>query len=196
MKLSLNQKLASLAFILAIGTSVMSFISPEKKSISSQHGVQFISVVELATNIKNKDDITLLDLRGSHNFQQFHIPTAISFQIDEYSLEFDESRSIILYSDNDSLSHKAYKILSGNGTINVFVLQGGIQDWYDRILYPQIPKILTESEQELASQIKSLSAYFGGRSVFVDDEHTLDYYRGTIKETVKTPVSQLVRMGC
>jgi len=198
MDLSLNKKLAGLAFILSVLAMVISLIfpgsaSPKRASIE----IDYISVLDLATDIRNREPVRLIDLREDSGFIAFHIPTAESYTLTNLlNLEINSSMKTVLYSGEDNISEQAFYLLAGKGIDNVFVLNGGVQDWYDRILYPKIPKIIPEDFESFNTQIKSLSAYFGGRSVYVDEGNPLNFYKGFGESSPSNKTKKLVRMGC
>ena len=197
MKFSLNQKLAFLAFILsaiALVTSVFSGVNPSS-NINSE--IEYISVLELAEKIKSKQEFLLIDIRSKEDFDQFHIPRARNFNTNQLiELESgDKNQELIFYSEYDSLTKETHHFFKGIGFQNVFVVQGGVQDWYNRILYPRMPLEIPEEDQALADRVKSLSTYFGGRSEFVNTGNPLDYYKG-VQSTQPKIESKLVRMGC
>ncbi len=196
MNFSLNQKLAFSAFSLSFLALIGGLISPLDQPPIPEKELDYISVIQLATEIKDKQPIQLIDLRNDSSFNAFHIPTAKSASLAQLlHQELYPTPKTVLYSGDDSISEQAFYMMTGKGIDNLYVLEGGIQDWYNRILYPKMPKVIPESDKELALQVKTLSAYFGGRSVFVDEGNPLDYYRG-IKPNIPIIESRLVRMGC
>lgn len=196
MIISLNQKLALLAFTISLLAFITSVFFPDNLSSERPSGLNYISVLDLAESIKNRESLVLIDLRSKEEFDQFHIPTAKNLMTPELlSYDFNPDANIVLYSERDSLSKQAFFALKEKSTIEIKVLKGGVQDWYHRLLYPRMPKEVPIEDKELVARVKVLTDYFGGRFEFVDEGYLLDYYHGN---TSNQPVirSRLVRMGC
>lgn len=196
MNLSLNLKLALIAFSLSLFALVIEVISSSNKHPLSEGKIEYISVLQLANEIKNRQTINLFDLRDDSSFAAFHIPTATNTTPPTLlNQEIKSTEKTVLYSGKDSLSIQAFFMMREKGFDNLYVLEGGIQDWYNRILYPHMPLIVPTEDQDLANKVKNLSTYFGGRSQFVNQGNPLDYYKNDIDVQPKIE-SKLVRMGC
>ena len=196
MKFSLNLKLAFFALTLSLLALIASIFFTDHLPSENISGSNYITVLDLAESIKNRDSITLIDLRSNEDFDQFHIPTAKNLILPELiDDDFNANTKIVLYSEGDSLSSQAFFALKRKGITKIRVLKGGVQAWYNRLLYPRMPKEVPIEDKALANRVKSLSTYFGGRSEFVDEGNPLDYYKN---EQSSQPIfrSKLVRMGC
>lgn len=201
MSFTLNQKLAAFAFFISLLAMITSLILPHQAEENETSQVDYFSVLELAQDIRGKENISVIDLRPASDFEKFNIPSSINLTLSEL-LDFETPRhsSLIIYSDNDTQSEQAYFMLKGLGKTQQFVLKGGVEDWYDYILYPKLPKTVADSNQVLVSKIKALTSFFGGRIEFIDDAEILEYY---LEEPVnynhkgpKKVVKNLERMGC
>ncbi|MEQ9266279.1 MAG: rhodanese-like domain-containing protein [Balneolaceae bacterium] len=201
MSFTLNQKLAAFAFFISLLAMITSLILPQEAEENETSQVDYFSVLELAQDIRGKENISVIDLRPASDFEKFNIPSSINLTLSEL-LDFETPRhsSLILYSDNDTQSEQAYFMLKGLGKTQHFVLKGGVEDWYDYILYPKLPKAVTDSNQMLVSKIKALTSFFGGRIEFIDDAEILEYYlEKPVNNNHKGPkkvVKNLERMGC
>ncbi|MFV1882945.1 MAG: rhodanese-like domain-containing protein [Balneola sp.] len=196
MSISINQKLALLAFALSLMALITSTFFPDNSFSENTSGLNYISVLDLAESIKNRKSLVLIDLRSKEEFDQFHIPTARNLKTpDLLHSDFNPDANLVLYSERDSLSKQAFLTLKEKSFNEVKILRGGVQDWYSRLLYPRMPKVIPSEDKELADRVKVLTEYFGGRSEFVNEGNPLDYYRDN---TSNHPViqSRLVRMGC
>lgn len=197
MSFSLNQKLALFAFSLSFLTMVVSLLIPRHSEEKENPEIAFIDVIELATKIKNKEPILVIDVRDEREFQQFHIPSASHIPLDKLLEENLKSKqSTIVYSANDQLANQAYYMLKGLEVSSPYVLKGGVNDWYDRILYPKVSLKVSDSDKTLTNQIKSLSSFYGGKVEFVNDTTVLNYYKGIESSRTKKEKPKLVRMGC
>lgn len=197
MSYSLNQKLAVFAFSISLLAMITSVTLPYSETRKKDPKINLISVLELAHDIKNRESISLIDVRPSTEFEEFNIPTAINLSLAELiTSELPQDDPIVIYSGDELLSEQAYFMLSGLGKNHIFVLKGGVHDWYDFILYPKLPKEIPESNDSLAKEVKSLSSFFGGRIEFVDDVKALDYYEKDSGNKAKKHPKSLERMGC
>lgn len=201
MSFTLNQKLAAFAFFISLLAMITSLILPNQAKENETSQVDYVSVLELAQDIRDKKNISIIDLRTVSDFDKFNIPSSINLTLSEL-LDFETPRhsSLILYSDNDTQSEQAYFMLKGLGKTQHFVLKGGVEDWYDYILYPKLPKAIPDSNEVLVSKIKALTSFFGGRVEFIDDAKVLDYYlEEPLEDNHRGPrkvVKNLERMGC
>lgn len=201
MSFTLNQKLAAFAFIVSLLAMITSLILPYWAEEKESSYVEFISVLDLAQDIRHKENLSLIDLRSTSDFEKFNIPSSINLTLSEL-LEYEtpESSFTVLYSDNDIQSEQAYFMLKGLGKTQNFILKGGVNDWYDYILYPKLPKTIPDSSEVLVKEIKALSSFFGGRIEFIDSAEPLEYYlekpAKDINKGPKKVVRKLERMGC
>lgn len=201
MSFTLNQKLAAFAFFVSLLAMITSLILPYRTEEKENSYVEFISVLDLAQDIRHKADFSLIDLRPVSDFEKFNIPSSINLTLSEL-LEYEtpESSFIVLYSNDDTQSEQAYFMLKGLGKTQNFVLKGGVNDWYDYILYPKLPKTIPDSSEVLVKEIKALSSFFGGRIEFIDSAGSLEYYleepAKDINTVPKKVIRKLERMGC
>lgn len=201
MRFTLNQKLAAFAFIVSLLAMIISLILPYRAEEKENSYVDFISVLDLAQDIRHKENLSLIDLRSTSDFEKFNIPSSINLTLSElFEYETPESSFTVLYSDNDIQSEQAYFMLKGLGKTQNFILKGGVNDWYDYILYPKLPKTIPDSSEVLVKEIKALSSFFGGRIEFIDSAEPLEYYleepAKDINKGPKKVVRKLERMGC
>lgn len=193
MNLSLNQKLGVLAFVLSLIAMVIS-VSYSKQTVMENK----ITVLELAKAIRSREELLLIDVRDQDSFWEFHIPTASSIPLSEIPYaDLTTQVPLVIYSGDDSLATKAYSIILNRRISNVALLKGGVHDWYERILYPKIPFELAEQNKALASEIKEIAEFFGGKINRTEDETSLDYYQDASTKSIQTKrETPLVRMGC
>lgn len=194
MNFSFNTKLATIAFFLALLAMIVSLVIPQNRSLDKP---KYISVLELAHNIKNRKQIRLIDVRTQQSFEEFHLPTAKHIPLSKMTdTNFEADQEYIFYSGDDSLSIQAWRLGNKLGLKDISVLQGGTYDWYERILYPSIPLQAPPEQIQLAKEIKDLSTFFGGRPRYVEDHHILEYYNRHAAQTSNNRTHKLVLMGC
>ncbi len=157
MRLTPNKILAGSAIILSVFaliagspfTSIHSYINPE----------QFADSI-----ISKKQDLVIVDLRDKKDFEEYHIPSAINLNPDkiDYS-SFNKSFIVVFYSARDNVSKSMQYKFEKEGFKNVYFLNGGIDDWMSKIIFPVLPKNASEEDKNNFEKIEKRSMYFGGR---------------------------------
>ncbi len=80
---------------------------------------------------------TILDIRSETDYNLFHVEDArrITFS-DITNIEFikdlrhaPSNTIVVVMSNNESDSTKAYKLLKGQGVLNLYILDGGVNHW-------------------------------------------------------------------
>ena len=131
---------------------------------------RFVSSDLLAKRIIDEDpSIMIIDVRTDFEYDEYSIPGAINvpaeFILDEQYAEIfmDENKEYILYSNASIYSDKAWNLLTQTGKDKVFVLEGGLNNWFTTIMLPEKPMPdAQDSEFDLYSFRKGASLYFGG----------------------------------
>ena len=98
----------------------------------SQKGGKRISCQELIA-LANADDMLLVDLRPSDDFDKGHITGAISIPFNTlenstYKLQ-NSDKSIVLVCEMGSQSGNGGEILNKDGLDDILILKGGIAEW-------------------------------------------------------------------
>lgn len=171
-RLGLNGRLALIAFALGLialfagnpyqGSQVT--LDAKELGIMVDREVDHVTVNELADwIIKGKSDYRLIDLRPENDFSAYHVPTAENVTVaglTEYPIQRNEK--IVLYSEEDLHSAQAWMLLKALKYRGVYILHGGLEEWRDRILFPNIPENPTPDQASLLETMKEVSRYFGG----------------------------------
>lgn len=131
---------------------------------------RFVSSDLLAKRIIDEDpSIMIIDVRTDFEYDEYSIPGAINvpaeFILDEQYAEIfmDENKEYILYSNASIYSDQAWNLLTQTGKDKVFVLEGGLNNWFTTIMLPEKPMPdAQDSEFDLYSFRKGASLYFGG----------------------------------
>ncbi|WP_185153507.1 rhodanese-like domain-containing protein [Fulvivirga lutimaris] len=195
--ISLNKKLAALAFILAALAMVASFVAPQGLKNENDRP-PFISVVTLAKAIKNREDFRLIDLRDAAAYEEFHLPSAVNISYDS-ALKMDFKQKVIFYSGDDYLAKRLWEKRHETLAPNAMVLYGGVHDWYEKLLYPELPIKIPEQQRSMVNQVIELSTYYGGHIEFVESQEVLDYYEYDLNKKYWPRANRtngLVRKGC
>ena len=113
--------------------------------------------------IKDKADYTLVDLRNEEKFSEYFIPTAINIPLPELpESDLLRNQKIILYAEDDINAAQAWFILKSKNFRGVYILDGGLKNWQDEVLFPKLAVNASKEEIAQFEKIKEISQYFGG----------------------------------
>ncbi len=145
-------------------------LTAEQMLVEVQGAAEMVTADEVAHWIISKDpSLQLIDVRTPDEFQKFHLEGAVNVPLstimkDEYRDYVDQGIKMnVLYSNGTLGSHQAWMILRQLGFENNYVLQGGLNYWFDTIMNPQAPSV-TSADEEFAKYDfrKAASGVFGG----------------------------------
>ena len=169
------QFLALILIILAGGLMVIpkhqqhEGITPElfvKNMISTE---RYISTDILADRIVNQDPVLLLiDTRTTEEFEKYTLPNAINIPLSQIlNKELNpylnqDIYDVILFSTDNFTADEAWLIGNRMGYERLYVLEGGLNAWFQTIIEPKLPKETMSREAfELYSFRKAAGKYFG-----------------------------------
>jgi rhodanese-related sulfurtransferase len=172
--LSLNKKLALIAVTLGFialfagdpygGTTIK--VNEKSIALSTVDNSDKVSVTELADwIIKDKSDFELVDLRSEEKFIEYSIPNARCIPLPQISSsDLRRNQKIVLFSDDDVAASQAWFILKSKNYKGVYILDGGLNAWKEKILFPKAP--VNASKDELAEfvKMKEVAKFFGGQA--------------------------------
>lgn len=138
-----------------------------------QGAAEMVSTDEVAHWIISKDpSLQLIDVRTPDEFQKYHLEGAINVPLsvilnDEYRDILDQGIKMnVLYSNGTLTSHQAWMILRQLGFENNYVMQGGLNYWFDTIMNPQAPSVYSADEEFAKYDFrKAASGALGGGTV-------------------------------
>ncbi len=134
---------------------------------------QFITPEAVADMIVKKDpSLRLIDVRSQDEFEKFSLPGAINIPVpdllsDQYADILNQDVKMNVFYSNGSLTaNEAWMVTRQLGYKNNFVLEGGLNYWFEAILNPQKPAS-TSSDEEFARYDfrKSAGIALGGGGV-------------------------------
>lgn len=147
-------------------------LTAEEMLVEVQGAAEMVTADEVAHWLVSKDpSLQLIDVRTPDEFQKYHLEGAINIPIsailkDEYRDYVDQGIKMnVLYSNGTLGSHQAWMVLRQLGFQNNYVMQGGLNYWFDTIMNPQAPAS-TSPDEEFAKYDfrKAASGVFGGGS--------------------------------
>ena len=155
---------------------------------------QYIAPEAVADMIIKKDpSFRLIDVRSQDDFEKFSLPGAINIPVsdllsDKYTDILNQDVKMnIFYSNGTITANEAWMVTRQLGYKNNFVLEGGLNYWFDAILNPQKPAS-TSPDEEFAKYDFRLSAgkaLGGGLTVQTNQNQSTESSKPTVQATKK-----------
>lgn len=169
------QFLALILVILAGGLIVLpkqqqhEGIAPElfvKNMVSTE---RYINTDVLADRMVNQDPVLLLiDTRTTEEFEKYSLPNAVNIPLshifnEELNPYLDQDvYDVVLFSNDNFTADEAWLIGNRMGYERLYVLEGGLNAWFETIIEPELPKETMSREAfELYAFRKAAGKYFG-----------------------------------
>jgi rhodanese-related sulfurtransferase len=115
------------------------FVSHEKDALLLERQVQIHpgELIQVAANREMK--LVLLDIRNERDFNLFHLVDSRRAPLEELVrgaltrelLDEPPNAVVILVSNDETKATEAWKMLTGEGIMNLYILEGGINGWLD-----------------------------------------------------------------
>lgn len=125
---------------------------------------QYIAPEEVADMIVTKEPrLRLIDVRSQEEFEKFSLPGAVNIPLSDLLSEQytdilnQDTKTNVFYSNGTLEANEAWMITRQLGFPNNFVLEGGLNYWFEAIMNPQKPAS-TSSDEELAKYDFRMSA--------------------------------------
>jgi rhodanese-related sulfurtransferase len=139
--------------------------------------------------VKKEPELRLIDVRSQDEFEKFSLPGAINIPAtdllsDKYT---EDIKMNIFYSNGTVAANEAWMITRQLGYTNNYVLEGGLNYWFDTILNPQKPPA-TSPDEEFARYDFHKSAGLalgGGGAVQISQDQTSVSAKPAIKTSGK-----------
>lgn len=174
LKLSLNRKLALIAIVFGLvalfagdpygGTAIK--VNEKDIALSTVDNADKVLVTDLADwIIKGKSDFELIDLRSEEKYNEYTIPNSQCIPLPQISSsELLRNQKIVLFSDDDIASSQAWFILKSKNYKGVYILDGGLDAWKEKVLFPKAPVNGSKDELVQFEKMKEVAKYFGGQA--------------------------------
>jgi sulfur-carrier protein adenylyltransferase/sulfurtransferase len=141
---------------------------------------QYVSPETVADMIVKKDPtLRLIDVRSQDEFEKFSLPGAVNIPVsdllsDQYlDILNQDVKMNVFFSNGTITANEAWMVTRQLGYKNNFVLEGGLNYWFDAILNPQKPAS-TSSDEEFAKYDfrKSAGLALGGGGAVQTSQNT------------------------
>jgi rhodanese-related sulfurtransferase len=165
---------------------------------------QYVTPDAVADMIVNKDpSFQLIDVRSQEEFEKFSLPGAMNIPLtdllsDKYIDIFNQDVKMnVFYSNGTVTANEAWMLTRQLGYSNIFVLEGGLNYWFDTILNPQKPAS-TSPDEEFAKYDfrKSAGAALGGGSAIQAQTYQSQVASSPKPALTAAPKKKKVAGGC
>ncbi|HAH23370.1 MAG TPA: hypothetical protein DCL77_06390 [Prolixibacteraceae bacterium] len=168
--------LAVLMVVMALGLVVLpkrkeqKEIEPKALLSSLVEKSRYLSVDQVTHRIiENDPTLMLIDLRPADQFKLFALPGAVNISSDsslcKSTLELlnQSGKDKVLYGNSDLISEKAWLIATRNSMNRMYVMKGGLNEWYNTIIVEKpINSAASSTELDLLSFRNAARQYFVG----------------------------------
>lgn len=129
---------------------------------------KLFTVDEVARFVNNEDStVQIIDVRSEDEFMACNIPGSVNIpfeKLTESGLEnmlTSKNVQTIFYSNDDLLASMALTIATGMGTDNVFVMKGGLNEWFQTVMLSEYSgETITARENALfENRVKARAAF-------------------------------------
>jgi len=169
-RVKISVLLVGLGFLLAFipGGNGKSFRLKPGELVEKTAQEKLFTVDEVARFINNEDStIQIIDVRSEVEFMECNIPGSVNIPLEkltESGLEnmlTSKNVRTIFYGNDDLLASMALTIATGMGNDNVFVMKGGLNEWFQTVMLSEYSgETITARENALfENRFKARSAF-------------------------------------
>tara|TARA_R110002050_G_scaffold263772_1_gene404413 strand:- start:8626 stop:9249 length:624 start_codon:yes stop_codon:yes gene_type:complete len=200
--------LAALFLVIASGLLFLPGMK-QKTQIPAEHFLndihsnnRYLSTDEIAERIIDGDPMLfIVDVRTEKEFDNYRIPGAINIPfkdllLDDWAGYLDQDiQDVIFYSNDDILSEEAWALCKQMGYSNLYVMDGGLNYWFETIMLPPKPGELSSSADfDLFAFRTGASIFFGSGSTTIAVKPQAPKAKKTL--TVKKKTKKAAEEGC
>ena len=147
-------------------------INPELLIKEINDPARFLSVDQVAERLINEDpSIMLIDVRSTEQYEEYALPRSINIPLERIldpewkDYLYQDNMDVVLYSNSDLFADQGWILYTRLGYKNLYVLKGGLNQWFKDIMQPLPPPETAPSEEfDLYSFRQAACQYFGGGS--------------------------------
>ena len=136
-------------------------VDAQALSLRAATGADSVEAVALANwIIQGRDDFTLVDLRSTKDFDEYHIPSAQNLPMASLtSSVLAHNQKIVLCGEDGTQTAKAWYLLQAEGYKDVYIVNGGMKAWHDQVLFPTKTPA---TDAQVFDKLAQVARYFGG----------------------------------
>jgi rhodanese-related sulfurtransferase len=200
--------LPAAAFLVALATVVLFVgqpdnedrwqqIAAEKQDLLDNRAVQITPAELLGLVNDSKLKAVLLDVRDEADYNQFHIHGARQLPLNQIlaaskDMQFEKANTVfVLLSNDETRATQAWKTLKAESVPNVYLLEGGINNWLDTFASPKFRQDNALPEHEDDQLAYLFKAALGDRFPAAEPEHSkfqLGFKPKIILELKRAPI--------
>jgi rhodanese-related sulfurtransferase len=155
-----------------------------------------VTALELAEWIRaRKEGLRIIDVSAER--EEVRIPGAERMTLRALVVKnFRPDETVVLYSLGGAHAAQGWVFLRTAGVRDVYFLRGGLQEWVDEVLNPELPASGTPAEMAEGKRIATLSRYFGGVPRVGSGTLRSRARHVTTKGNEKASIAAVRRRGC
>lgn len=139
---------------------------------------RFLTTDMIAERMVNEDpSLFLVDVRSIYDYEEFTLPGAFNIPLEEILLETwqdyfeQEGMDVVFFSNGDILADQAWILTRRQGHKDIFVMKGGLNEWFETIMNPVPPPQTAPQEVfDLYSFRRGAAQYFTGGNTLATPE--------------------------
>ena len=148
-------------------------VKPEEMLLKANDDSRYLSTHFIAKRLIERDpSLFLIDVRMMYEFEEYNIPGSFNIPLEEITLPDweayvdQDAMDIVFYSNSDIYADQAWMLCAQKGYKNLYVMKGGLNEWFKTIISPTPPDETASLEAfEQYSFERAASIYFGGTPV-------------------------------
>ena len=158
-----------------------------------------VTATELARWIRDdKSGLRVIDIRPDSDYAEFHVPGATRADLREIArMPLDSGATYVLYSEGGTHAAQGWFLLRARGVEHAFFLRGGLYEWLEQIMAPQVASSTPQAERD---SIRALTIYFGGKMTVVDSAAVPSVLDGALSapraSTTRDAIRKVRRRAC
>jgi rhodanese-related sulfurtransferase len=153
-------------------------LDPKELLIEITDNSRYLSTDMIAKRLIEEDpSLFLVDVRSIYDYEEFTLPGAFSIPLEEVLSEDwkdyldQEGKDVVFFSNADILADQAWILSRRKGIKDIFVMKGGVNEWFATIIKPTPPSETAPTEAfDLYQFRRGARQYFlGGNTANVPD---------------------------
>ena len=121
--------------------------------------------------IERHPGLFLIDVRTAEQFAEYNIPGSFNIPLEEIMAPEwadyinQDDMDVVFYSNADVYADQAWMLYTQQGVQNLYVMKGGVNEWFKTIIQPSPPPETSPTEAfDLYAFERAACIYFGGAS--------------------------------